>query len=109
MKIPKTQRKLVTNFNDGYYGLLVQEIDERYNDFHSNMLISTKISFDMENIEPWKRYVVNYNPEYFISSLHDEDAEKLVDMLSKKLGAKKIAEILIKAYTSKMEEFHGPI
>lgn len=107
MKIVKTQKKLITNFNSGYYGLLVQEIDERWEVSSKNLPPSTKIAADLQKVDSWKRYVVNYNPKYFMDSITDEDAEKLMELLSARLGGKKLVEILIKTHQQNTEEFHG--
>lgn len=106
MKTIVTQRPLVTNFNNGYYGLTVLEVDERHEVSSKNLPPDTRILADLRNNEkPWKRYVVNYNINYFMSSINDEQAQDLVHHLVSRLGAKKVIKIA-ETFDDMMEQLH---
>lgn len=106
MKSVATNRPIITNFSNGYYGLTVLEVDERYTVSRKHLPPSTKILADVRSSEPYFRYVVNYNIHYFFRSINDEQAETLLNYLIARIGSEKVVSIA-ENFTEEMEkEYH---
>lgn len=103
MKTVATNQKVITNFNNGYYGLTVLQIDERHEVSSKHLPPATKMLADVQSNDHYYRYVVNYNIHYFFRSINDEQAETLLNYLIARIGSEKVVSIA-ENFTEEMEE-----